>query len=142
MPCNFGLPHHAKDISKLGVQRRATKMIPSSRNRSEEERLSHLDLFSLERHLLHGKLMECFKILNDFTNVDPPKLFVMEDLTGTRSNRAKLKCRQFHANCTKFFFINAVVRDSNILSPLLYRVTRLYLLRIILTLPPPFHCSL
>ncbi len=45
----FWAPHHAKDIAKLGVQRRATKMIPLLRNKPYEERLSHLNLFALEK---------------------------------------------------------------------------------------------
>ncbi len=45
----FWSPHHAKDIAKLeAVQRRATKMIPSLRNKSYEERLARLNLFSRE----------------------------------------------------------------------------------------------
>ncbi len=53
--------HHAKDIAKLeGVQRRATKIIPSLRNKSYEERLSTLNMFSLEKCCLRGKLIKCF----------------------------------------------------------------------------------
>ncbi len=49
----FWSPHHMKDIAKLeGIQCRATKMIPSLRNKPYEERLSHLDLFSLEKRSL------------------------------------------------------------------------------------------
>ncbi len=44
-------PHHIKDIAKLeAVQRRATRMITSLRNKSYEERLVSLNLFSLEKH--------------------------------------------------------------------------------------------
>ncbi len=105
--------HHAKDIAKLGVQLRATKMIPSLRNKTYEERLSHLNLLSLEKHRLRGKLIECFKVLNGFTNVDLTKLIGMNDTTRKRNNSTKLKCRQVHSDCTKFFFTNAVVRDWN-----------------------------
>ncbi len=60
----FWSPHLAKDIAKLeAVQRRATKMISSLHNKSCEERLSRLNLFSLEKRRLRGKLIECFKIL-------------------------------------------------------------------------------
>ncbi len=113
----FWSPHHAKDITKLGVQRWAIKMSPSLCNKHYEERLSHLNLFSLEKRRLRGKLIECFKILNGLTKVDPTKLFVMNDSTRTRNNCAKLKCRQVHSDCTKCFFTNAVVRAWNRLPP-------------------------
>ncbi len=60
----FWSPHHAKDIAKLeAVQRTVTKMIPSLRNKSYEERLPRLNLFPLEKRRFRGKLIECFKIL-------------------------------------------------------------------------------
>ncbi len=72
----FWSPHLAKDIAKLeAVQLRATKMIPSLRNKSYEERLARLNLFSLEKRRLRGKLVECFKILKGFTNVCANRLF-------------------------------------------------------------------
>ncbi len=50
-------PHLAKDITKLeAVQRRATKMIPSLRNKSYEERLARFNLFFLEKRRLRGEL--------------------------------------------------------------------------------------
>ncbi len=114
----FWSPHHAKDIAKIeGVQRRATKMIPSLRNKPYEERLSHLNLLSLEKRQLRGKLIECFKILDGFANVDPMKLFEMDDSTRTKNYGAKLKCIQVPSEGTKFFFTNAVVRDWNKMPP-------------------------
>ncbi len=60
----FWSPHHAKDIAKLeAVQRGAM-------NKSYEERLARLNRFSLEKRCLRGKLIECFKILKWFMNVD------------------------------------------------------------------------
>ncbi len=113
----FWSPHHAKGIAKLEVvQRMSTKMIPSMRNESYEERLARLNLFSLEKCLLRGKLIE-FKILKGFTNVDAKKLFSIDDLSGTRSNGIKLRCRQIEIDCTKFFFTNDVVREWNKLPP-------------------------
>ncbi len=72
----FWAPHHAKGIAKLeAVQRRATKLITSLRNKSYEERLARLNLFFLEKRRLRGKIIECFKISKGFTNVDASKLF-------------------------------------------------------------------
>ncbi len=46
----FWSPHHAKDITKLeAVQRTATKMITSLRNKSYEKRLASLNPFSRGR---------------------------------------------------------------------------------------------
>ncbi len=57
----FWAPHHAKNKVKLEVvQRRATKMITSLRNKPYEERLARLNLFSLEKRRLRGKLIEFF----------------------------------------------------------------------------------
>ncbi len=114
----FWSSHHAKDIAKLeAVQLRATKIIPSLRNKSYEERLSRLNLFSIEKRRLRGKLIKCFKIRKGFTNVDANKLFSFDELSPTRSNRIKLRCRQIELDCTKFFFTNDVVREWNKLPP-------------------------
>ena len=60
----FWSPHYLKDKNKLeSVQRRATKLIPSIRNLSYEERLKRLNLFSLSDRRTRGDLIETFKIL-------------------------------------------------------------------------------
>ncbi len=57
----FWSPHHAKDIAKLeAVQRRAKKMIPSLRNKSYEERLARLNLFSLSRNGAYEENLQSF----------------------------------------------------------------------------------
>ncbi len=92
-------------------------MITFLRNKSYEERLTSLNLFSLEKRRLRGKLIECFKILKGFTNVDASKLFGADDTPRTRSNAVKLRCKQIQLESTKFFFTNDVVREWNKLPP-------------------------
>ncbi len=80
------------------------------RNKPNEERLVHLNLFSLEKRRLLEKLIECFEILIVFPNLDPTKLFVMmirrkREIMALNSNVAT----QVHSDCTKIFFTNAVV---------------------------------
>ncbi len=54
----FWSPLHTKDIAKLeAVQRRATKIITSLRNKSYQERLASLTLFSIVKRRLRGKLI-------------------------------------------------------------------------------------
>ncbi len=118
MWCKFWSPHHAKDIAKLAaVQRRVTKMIPSLRNESFEERLARLNLFSLEKRRLRVKL-SIFKILIGFTNVNADKMFSIVDLSRTRRNGIILSCRrQIELDCTKLFFTYDDVREWNKLAP-------------------------
>ena len=49
------------------VQRRATKMIPSLRNLSMEEKFKRLGLFSLRRKRLRGDIIEGFKMIHGIT---------------------------------------------------------------------------
>ncbi len=101
----------ANDAAKLQlVQRRVLKdnHIPAwSILRGEnEERLASLNLFFLNKCWLRSNLIQCFKILKDFMNVDANKLFS----TGNswRSNGEKLRCKQVQLDSIKFFFIYVV----------------------------------
>ncbi len=114
----FWAPHHAKDIAKLeAALRRAAKMITSLRNKSYEERLARLNLFSLGKRRLRGKIIECFEILKGLTNVDASKMFSIDNTSRTRNNGIKLRCKQVQLDCTKFLFTNDVVREWNKLPP-------------------------
>ncbi len=89
-------------------------MMTFLRNKSYEERLANLNLFSLEKR---DKLIECFKILQGFTNVDASKLFSLDDTSRIRSNGIKLKCKQVQLDSTKFFFTNDLVKEWNKFPP-------------------------
>ena len=66
-----------KDADMLeGVQRRATKMIPSLRNLSYEERLKRLGMFSLRRGRLRGDMIEVLKMMQGINKVNLGKLFI------------------------------------------------------------------
>ncbi len=103
----FWAPHHVKDIAKLeAVQRRVTKIITSLHNKPYEERLARLNLFSFEKRGLRGKIIECFKILKGFTNVEASKMFSIDNTPRTRSNGVKLICKQVQQDCTINSFKN------------------------------------
>ena len=69
-------PHYRKDIDKLEkVQRRATRMVESLEGYSYVDRLRILGLTTLETRFLWADLIEVFKILRRFENLDPDRFF-------------------------------------------------------------------
>ena len=59
-----------------GVQRRATKRIPSLRKSSYEERLKRLGMFSLRCRRLRGDMIEVFKMIHGIDKANLGKLFL------------------------------------------------------------------
>ena len=110
----FWSPYLEKDIQTLeAVQRRATKLIPELRNKPYEERLRELNLFSLKKRRLRGQLIECFKILKGFVNVNPTLLFNIAPDTGTRTNGMKLQVFRANLDVTKYFYVFYIVNFWN-----------------------------
>ncbi len=72
-----------------------------------------LILFYFEKWRLQDKIIECFKILKGFMNVDASKLFSNDNTSRTRNNGIKLRRKQIQLDCTKFFFTSDVVRECN-----------------------------
>lgn len=108
-------PHLKKDIDSLEkVQRRATKMIKGLSNKSYHERLSSLGLTTLETRRIRGDLIEVFKMLKGFVNVDSDIFFKFSD-TGLRGHSLKIAKKQARLDVRKYFFGNRVVNEWNLL---------------------------
>ena len=76
----FWTPINVKDADMLeGVQRKGTKMIPSLRNLSYEERWKRLGRFSLRRRRLRGDMIEVFKMTYGIDKVNLEKLFCVDE---------------------------------------------------------------
>jgi hypothetical protein len=65
-----------KDVELMeGVQRRATKLVPSMRKYSYEETLKFFNLTTLETRMIRGDLIEVFKILKGYEDVNAQTFF-------------------------------------------------------------------
>ena len=110
----FWSPYYRKDIEKLEkIQRRVTKMIPRLRNKSYENRLKELNLFSLSKRRLRGDLIETFKMFNGYTNINSEKLFTRVRSNSTRNHGFKIIGKRFSTTEAKYFFTNRIVNIWN-----------------------------
>ncbi len=88
-------------------------MITFLRNKSYQEKLAQINLFSVEKRQLRGEIIECFKILKGFTNLDAVMLFSTDNTLRTKNITIKLRCKQVLLDNTKCYLTNDVVRLWN-----------------------------
>jgi hypothetical protein len=109
-------PHLQKDIKLLeGVQRRATKLIENFHSLSYEQRLARLNLTTLETRRIRGDLIQLFKMMKGFDDIDYNEFFIVS-INQLRGHSMKLFKDRFNTNLGKFVFSNRVVDDWNALS--------------------------
>ena len=106
-------PHLKKHINVLeGVQRRATRILPSLKELDYKQRLTKLNLYSLTYRRIRGDMIELFKIVTGLYDPDASP-HVTRSSTTTRGNDFKLHLSAANTKIRQKYFTNRSVQIWN-----------------------------
>ena len=88
-------------------------MIPRLKNKPYEERLKELNLFSLEKQRMRGDIIEMFKIIKGFDNINADYIIFDRSYITGRRHTFKITGKRFISNEAKHFFFNWIINVWN-----------------------------
>ena len=108
-------PYLQKDINKIeGVQCRALKMIEGFKNLPYPERLNRCNLLTLDDRRNRADLIQVFKFLNGYSDVDSKKLFQKQvQQYNTQNHSHMLKRTTRRINVRHYSFSQRVIGNWN-----------------------------
>ena len=112
--CPVWNPYLVKHIHSIeSIQRRATRLICGSHN-SYTERLTELNWSTLELRRKYLCLVQLYKIIHGYSDIDYTTYVDLTGPTRTRRNHDfKIRPRAARTNYFKFSFFNRYVNDWN-----------------------------
>lgn len=107
-------PRYKKDINALeAVQRRATKLLPETKDLPYYERLKYLNLPTLSYRRHRGDMIQVFKLISGLEDIDYTKFFELSEISHTRGHRLKLRKQNASKDIRKYFFSLRIVNSWN-----------------------------
>ena len=113
---NVDVQAYKTDIKKLeAVQRKATKLITSLKDKPFGERLKELKLPSLVYRRKRGDMIQMYKIMNNLVRIDRNALFTLPTQSRTRGHRLKIVKNIAIKKPREQSFVHRVTNDWNAL---------------------------
>lgn len=107
-------PNLVRDMQTIErVQRGFTRMFPHLRSLPYQERLTRLNLFSMERRRVRGDMIETFKQLKGLSDTEGSSLFQRAENTEVRGHPLKIVKPRAHTGVRQHFFSHRVVNRWN-----------------------------
>ena len=107
-------PHYAKDKHLLErIQHRFTKLIPGIRHLPYADRLSKLNLWTLEERRNRADLLEVFKMAKNISSIPLSSFFELNTDSRTRGHSLKLVKHRCHLEMRRHFFSERVINRWN-----------------------------
>ena len=108
--------YYKKDIDcleKIQHRRQATKLVRYLKNLPFHDRLTQLNLCSLEYRRLRGTFIETYKTITNQEKVNRDQFFILSETSHLRGHSKKIYKHSISRICRQKFFSQAVIDELN-----------------------------